>query len=120
MPLLNTTILLSRGATITWAHMAMIEDKWLEGFISLVTTVLLGIYFTALQAIEYVMSSFSMADRVYGRTFFIATGFHGLHVLIGTTFILVITVRHYRAHFTPDHHFGFEARAWYWHFVDVV
>jgi len=66
------------------------------------------------------MSSFSMADRVYGRTFFIATGFHGLHVLIGTTFILVITIRHYRAHFTPDHHFGFEARAWYWHFVDVV
>ena len=120
VPLLNTTILLSRGATITWAHMAIMEDKWLEGFISLVTTVLLGIYFTALQAIEYAMSSFSMADRVYGRTFFIATGFHGLHVLIGTTFILVITIRHYRAHFTPDHHFGFEARAWYWHFVDVV
>ena len=120
VPLLNTTILLSRGATITWAHIAMIEDRWFEAMRSLVMTVILGVYFTALQGIEYAMSSFAMSDSVYGRTFFIATGFHGLHVLIGTTFILVITLRHAKAHFTPEHHFGFEARAWYWHFVDVV
>ena len=120
VPLLNTTILLSRGATITWAHIAIIENKWLESSIRLLTTVILGIYFTALQAMEYIISRFSMADRVYGRTFFIATGFHGLHVVIGTTFIAVMMYRHIFYHFTPDHHFGFEASAWYWHFVDVV
>ena len=120
VPLLNTTILLSRGATITWAHMALIEDKWIEGLIRLWTTVVLGVYFTVLQAIEYVISSFSVADRVYGSTFFVATGFHGLHVIIGTTFIAVMLYRHTFFHFTSGHHFGFEARAWYWHFVDVV
>jgi len=93
--------------------MAMMEDRWFEAIRSLVVTIILGLYFTALQGIEYAISSFAMSDSVYGSTFFIATGFHGLHVLIGTTFILVIALRHAKAHFTPEHHFGFEARAWY-------
>jgi len=100
--------------------MALIENKWIEALLRLVVTVRLGVYFTVLQAMEYVMSSFSMADRVYGSTFFVATGFHGLHVIIGTTFIAVILYRHILFHFTAGHHFGFEASAWYWHFVDVV
>jgi len=120
VPLLNTTVLLSRGVSITWAHIALIENKWMEALLSLVMTVRLGVYFTVLQAIEYLISSFSMADSVYGSTFFVATGFHGLHVIIGTTFIAVILYRHLLFHFTQGHHFGFEARAWYWHFVDVV
>lgn len=120
VPLLNTIILLSSGATITWAHIALIENKWMEAHLSLVVTVILGVYFTILQGLEYVISSFSLADGVYGRTFFVATGFHGLHVIIGTTFIAVIIYRNFFFHFTKNHHFGFEARAWYWHFVDVV
>lgn len=120
VPLLNTIILLSSGATITWAHIALIENKWMEAHLSLVVTVILGVYFTILQGLEYVISSFSLADGVYGRTFFVATGFHGLHVIIGTTFITVIIYRNFFFHFTKNHHFGFEARAWYWHFVDVV
>ena len=120
VPLLNTMILLSRGATITWAHMAIVENKYIETLTSLVITVFLGVYFSFLQAIEYRLSSFTIADRVYGRTFFVATGFHGLHVIIGTTFIAVMIFRHINFHFSAIHHFGFEARAWYWHFVDVV
>ena len=118
--MLNTTILLSSGATITWAHIALMEDRWLEAHISLCVTVALGAYFTGLQAIEYLIASFSMRDGVYGRTFYVATGFHGLHVIIGTTFIAVILYRNMFLHFSAGHHFGFEARAWYWHFVDVV
>ena len=120
VPLLNTCVLLSSGATITWAHIAIIEDLWLESAISLTITVLLGGYFTVLQAIEYIMASFGISDRAYGSTFYVATGFHGLHVIIGTTFILVILYRHLSFHFSRTHHFGFEASAWYWHFVDVV
>jgi len=120
VPLLNTVILLSRGCSITWAHIAIIEDKWIEANISLMLTVALGVYFTFVQAAEYVMSSFTISDSVYGRTFFVATGFHGLHVLIGTAFIAVMLYRHNFFQFSKSHHFGFEARAWYWHFVDVV
>jgi cytochrome c oxidase subunit 3 len=86
----------------------------------LLFTVILGVYFTALQAIEYYEASFRIADSVYGATFFIATGFHGLHVLVGTTFLIVCLWRHLMGHFRLSHHFGFEAAAWYWHFVDVV
>ena len=85
----------------------------MEGCLRLIVTVRLGIYFTVLQAIEYVMCSFSMADSVYGRTFFVATGFHGLHVIIGATFLGTMLYRHMWFHFTAAHHFGFEARAWY-------
>merc|ERR1712126_468993 len=111
VPLLNTTILLARGVSITWAHIALIENKWIEALLRLLVTVRLGVYFTALQAMEYVIASFTMADRVYGRTFFVATGFHGLHVIIGTTFIATMLYRHLLFHFTSEHHFGFEASA---------
>ena len=96
------------------------EDRWLEAHVSLCVTVALGAYFTGLQAIEYLIASFTISDGVYGRTFYVATGFHGLHVIIGTTFIAVILYRNMFLHFSAGHHFGFEASAWYWHFVDVV
>jgi len=80
----------------------------------------LGVYFTILQALEYWEASFSIADRAYGSVFFVATGFHGTHVIIGTTFLIVCFLRHIKNHFSNNHHFGFEAAAWYWHFVDVV
>nr|AKS03973.1 Cytochrome c oxidase subunit 3 [Spadella cephaloptera] len=120
IPLLNTMVLLSSGATITWAHMSMMENNWMETNLSLKMTIMLGVYFTVMQLSEYVMAQFSIADSVYGSTFFIATGFHGLHVVIGTIFIIVMYVRHFNFHFSKDHHFGFEASAWYWHFVDVI
>lgn len=86
----------------------------------LLVTILLGGYFTFLQGFEYIEARFSIADRIYGRAFFVATGFHGLHVIIGTSFLLVCYFRLLGGHFSPFHHFGFEAAAWYWHFVDVV
>nr|QXU57643.1 cytochrome c oxidase subunit III [Cherax punctatus] len=120
VPLLNTTILLSSGATVTWAHHAIMNSNHLEAIQSLGITVILGIYFTSLQAYEYMEASFSIADSIYGTTFFVATGFHGLHVIIGTSFLSVCFYRLYKCHFSSNHHFGFEAAAWYWHFVDVV
>lgn len=120
IPLLNTAILLASGVTVTWAHHSLIEGNHSQSTQGLFFTVILGIYFTILQAYEYIEASFSIADSVYGSTFYIATGFHGLHVLIGTTFLLVCLIRHVKFHFSPTHHFGFEAAAWYWHFVDVV
>lgn len=120
IPLLNTIILLSSGATVTWAHHSIIESKHSEAIQSLALTVLLGFYFSLLQAFEYFEASFSIADSVYGSTFFVATGFHGLHVIIGSTFLAVCLYRLYMCHFSSGHHFGFEAAAWYWHFVDVV
>lgn len=89
------------------------ENHWLEAHLSLVTTVTLGTYFTALQGMEYVLAPFTLADGVYGSTFYLATGFHGLHVIIGSTFIGVILYRNLFFHFRRGHHFGFEARAWY-------
>lgn len=120
VPLLNTVVLLSSGATVTWAHHALLRKEHDEALIGLIATVVLGVEFTVLQASEYLETRFSLADRVYGTTFFVATGFHGLHVLIGTTFLLVCTLRHIISQFTRSHHLGFEAAAWYWHFVDVV
>nr|AAO83386.1 cytochrome oxidase subunit III [Caecilius quercus] len=120
IPLLNTIILLSSGASITWAHHALIKNNFQQTMMSLIMTICLGIYFTILQGYEYIEASFTIADSVYGSTFFMATGFHGLHVIIGTIFILVSTLRYSTTHFSPNHHFGFEAAAWYWHFVDVV
>nr|AKS04281.1 cytochrome c oxidase subunit 3 [Parasagitta elegans] len=120
IPLLNTAVLLSSGATITWAHMSLLNGSWLETQFSLYCTVLLGLYFSMLQLMEYRYAEFSMSDGVYGSTFYVATGFHGLHVVIGTLFISVAAYRNYCFHFTASHHFGFEASAWYWHFVDVV
>nr|YP_010878900.1 cytochrome c oxidase subunit III [Sambus kanssuensis]WHE42539.1 cytochrome c oxidase subunit III [Sambus kanssuensis] len=120
IPLLNTLILLSSGITVTWAHHSLMENNYTQAIKSLMMTVLLGIYFTLLQAYEYLESPFTIADSVYGSSFFMATGFHGLHVIIGTTFLLSCLVRQMSNHFSQIHHFGFEAAAWYWHFVDVV
>lgn len=120
VPLLNTGVLLFSGITVTWAHHRLIEGNWLGGIQGLFCTFRLGIYFTFLQAGEYFETFFSIADGVYGSTFFVATGFHGLHVLIGSIFLFVCFMRVVFYHFSVGHHFGFEAAAWYWHFVDVV
>jgi len=120
IPLLNTAVLLASGVTVTWAHHALIEGDRKEAIQALTATVGLGGYFTILQGIEYSEAPFTIADRVYGSTFFVATGFHGLHVIIGSIFLLVCLIRTTLHQFSPGHHFGFEAAAWYWHFVDVV
>nr|AWV83736.1 cytochrome oxidase subunit III [Tryella crassa] len=120
IPLLNTMILLCSGVTITWAHHSMMEGKHNECIYSIMLTLLLGLYFTMLQMYEYYESSFCISDSIYGSTFFVATGFHGIHVIIGSTFITVCLLRQMKFHFSKIHHFGFEAAAWYWHFVDVV
>jgi cytochrome c oxidase subunit 3 len=120
IPLLNTAVLLASGVTVTWAHHRLIAGKRPDAIQALTLTVLLGAYFTFLQAGEYLASPFTIADRVYGTTFFVATGFHGLHVLIGSSFLAICLIRTWSHHFSAGHHFGFEAAAWYWHFVDVV
>nr|QRC76512.1 cytochrome c oxidase subunit III [Lycostomus sp. YXY-2021] len=120
IPLLNTIILISSGISVTWAHHSLMENNLKQAIYSLMITVALGLYFTMLQGFEYMESSFTIADSVYGSTFFMATGFHGIHVIIGTSFLMIILYRTYLNHFSSSHHFGFEAAAWYWHFVDVV
>nr|YP_009922403.1 cytochrome c oxidase subunit III [Malaza fastuosus]QNA48414.1 cytochrome c oxidase subunit III [Malaza fastuosus] len=120
IPLLNTIILISSGLTVTWTHHALMENNFSQAKQSLLITVMLGIYFTILQGYEYKEASFSIADSIYGSTFFMATGFHGLHVIIGTIFLITCFFRLINNHFSNNHHFGFEAAAWYWHFVDVV
>ena len=120
IPLLNTLTLLSSGITITWAHHSIITRKKSQRLQGLTYTIILGIFFTLLQAFEYQDSPFTIADSIYGSTFFVATGFHGLHVLIGTTFLIVCLTRLTLNHFTNTHHIGFETRSWYWHFVDIV
>ena len=120
LPLINTIILLTSGTTVTWAHHALKENKRGGLIWGLILTVLLGICFTAVQAYEYGHAAFGFTDGIYSSTFFMATGFHGAHVLIGSIFLIVCLGRSLVGHFKPDHHFGFEAAAWYWHFVDVV
>lgn len=120
IPLLNTVILLSSGVTVTWAHHALIAGNHSQTITALALTIILGLYFTLIQAKEYLDARFSFADSVYGSTFFIATGFHGLHVIVGTLFLLVCLYRINSQKIRKTHHFGFEAAAWYWHFVDVV
>ena len=120
VPLLNTIILISSGIRVTWAHHALIEGNYTQTSQGLALTVILGIYFTMLQGLEYYEARFTFADSIYGSTFFIATGFHGLHVVVGTIFLIVTWFRHLKGEFRASHHFGFEAAAWYWHFVDVV
>ncbi|NHK26563.1 cytochrome c oxidase subunit 3 [Parvularcula flava] len=124
LPLINTLILLLSGTTVTWAHHAItIGDQ--KGFVQgLAITIALGVFFSFLQAVEYyeaiAYGLFSFSGGIYGGSFFMATGFHGLHVIIGTLFLAVCLGRALAGHFTKDRHFGFEAAAWYWHFVDVV
>ena len=120
VPLLNTAILLSSGATATWSHHALIAGDRKNAILALLFTVVLGILFTLLQAMEYYEATFTIADSVYGTTFYVATGFHGLHVIIGTAFLAVCFIRMINHHFTKHHHNGFEASLWYWHFVDYV
>nr|YP_009441908.1 cytochrome c oxidase subunit III [Trypodendron domesticum]AOY40116.1 cytochrome c oxidase subunit 3 [Trypodendron domesticum] len=120
IPLLNTLILLTSGLSITWAHHSLMENNFNQAFQGLFLTAFLGIYFTFLQGYEYYEASFTIADSVYGSTFFMTTGLHGLHVIIGSTFLSVCLMRLYLNHLSSTHHFGFEAAAWYWHFVDVV
>nr|QUJ10057.1 cytochrome c oxidase subunit III [Tubifex tubifex] len=120
IPLLNTAVLLASGVTVTWAHHSLMEGNRTSAIQALILTVMLGVYFTFLQLGEYMTAPFSIADSIYGTTFFVSTGFHGAHVLIGTAFLSVCLIRTILSHFSTGHHFGFEAAAWYWHFVDVV
>lgn len=119
-PLLNTLILLLSGTTVTWAHHALIHGDR-EGLKrGLWLTIVLGLMFSSVQAFEYYHAEFAFAGNIFGSTFYMATGFHGFHVIIGTIFLIVCLVRANRGHFSPRQHFGFEAAAWYWHFVDVI
>lgn len=115
IPLLNTALLLASGVSVTWAHHAMVAGVRSEALLSLFITVGLAIVFTLLQCFEYSTAPFSISDSVYGALFFMATGFHGFHVIIGTCFLIVCLGRLLSHHFTQEHHFGFEAAAWYWH-----
>ncbi len=120
LPFLNTLILLLSGCTITWAHHALLHNDRKGLIRGLLCTVGLGLSFTTCQAIEYSHAAFGFREGIYPSTFFMATGFHGFHVMVGTTFLIVCLLRAKRGQFTPTQHVGFEAAAWYWHFVDVV
>ncbi|OHC65515.1 MAG: MFS transporter [Rhodocyclales bacterium GWA2_65_20] len=124
LPAVNTLILLSSGATVTWAHWSLKMNRRTQLVIGLACTVALGILFIALQAYEYwdayTLKNLRLSSGVYGSTFFMLTGFHGAHVTIGAIMLSVILVRSALGHFTPTNHFAFEAVSWYWHFVDVV
>jgi cytochrome c oxidase subunit 3 len=120
LPYLNTLLLLLSGTTVTWAHHALLENKQKDVFKALLITVALGMIFTAVQGYEYLHAPFAMKDGVYGSNFYLATGFHGVHVIIGTIFLAVCAARARTGDFSPKAHVGFEAAAWYWHFVDVV
>lgn len=120
LPYLNTLLLLLSGTTVTWAHFDVIEGRMKDMVQKLGFTILLGVTFLGVQAYEYMHAPFAFKDGIYPSTFFMATGFHGFHVFIGTIFLITSWFRARRGHFTADDHFGFEASAWYWHFVDVV
>ena len=120
LPFMMTLVLLLSGTTVTWAHHAIVEGHSRECARALGITVLLGVSFTCLQVYEYGHATFGFTEGIYPTTFYMATGFHGLHVIIGTIFLAVMWWRTAQRHFTPKSHFGFEASAWYWHFVDVV
>jgi cytochrome c oxidase subunit 3 len=129
VPLLNTTVLLSSGISLTWAHHLLLEPDSIphrgkielrNPLFPLIITIGLGLFFTVLQAFEYLHAPFTIADGIYGTTFFVTTGFHGLHVIIGTIYLSVCAGRLYLLQFTATRHLGFEFAAWYWHFVDVI
>lgn len=124
IPAINTLLLLTSGATVTWAHWGLLKDNRAQLIIGLIATVALGIAFLTLQVYEYAHAykelGLTLQAGAYGATFFMLTGFHGFHVTIGTIMLIVILLRSVKGHFTPEHHFGFEGVAWYWHFVDVV
>lgn len=113
VPLLNTIILLTSGVSVTWAHHALISNLFFKTAVSLGVTVALGAYFLWMQYLEYFEAQFSISDGVYGSVFFIATGFHGFHVLVGATFLGYVLLLLLRGFLLFDHHFSFEAAAWY-------
>lgn len=124
IPALNTLILLTSGATLTWAHWGLLKNKRNQLILGLALTVALGITFITLQAMEYHHAytelGLTLGAGIYGATFFMLTGFHGFHVTLGTIMLIVVLLRSIKGHFKPDSHFAFEGVAWYWHFVDVV
>ncbi len=121
LPLINTLILLCSGAAATWAHHAIAHENNRKDLVNgLILSIALGAIFTVLQAYEYSHAAFGFGDGVYASNFYMATGFHGFHVIVGTIFLFVCLMRALKGHFTPENHVGFEAAAWYWHFVDVV
>lgn len=120
IPFLNTLILLLSGISVTWAHHSILLNNRKESIIAMFITLFLAKFFTLIQAFEYIKSNFTISDSIYGSTFYMTTGFHGFHVFIGTYLLLISTIRLIKYHFNSNHHFGFEAASWYWHFVDVV
>lgn len=120
IPLLNSIILLSSGATITWSHHSFLEGDINKSFVALAITISLGILFSFCQGIEYYESKFSFSDSIYGSTFFITTGFHGIHVLVGSIFLTISLIRIKNIENSKNHFICFDLRAWYWHFVDIV
>jgi cytochrome c oxidase subunit 3 len=124
IPAINTLILLTSGVTVTWAHWGLLKEDRRQLLLGLAATVVLGFIFVILQAYEYAHAyqdlNLTLHSGIYGSTFYMLTGFHGLHVTIGAIILLVILLRALRVHFSPKNHFAFEAAAWYWHFVDVV
>lgn len=120
IPLLNTALLLTSGASLTWAHAAILGGYRMEAIAGLLLTIVLAAFFTSFQAYEYLNAPFGISDGIYGTTFYLLTGLHGFHVIVGTIFLAVSLVRLVKHHFTMQNHVGFECAAWYWHFVDVV
>lgn len=120
LPYLNTLILLLSGTTLTWAHHELLQGQFSKVTKALSITVVLGLIFSLVQGVEYAHAAFGLKDGIYPSNFYMATGFHGAHVLIGTIFLFICLLRNMKREFQPDHHVGFEAAAWYWHFVDVV
>jgi len=120
LPLLNTILLLSSGATVTYSHHALINKNRKGAISGLVLTVVFALVFTVCQGIEYINAPFTIADGAYGSTFFMSTGFHGIHVIVGSIMLIVSLARLVQYHFTSTHHVGYESSILYWHFVDVV
>lgn len=120
VPFLNTLILLLSGCTVTWTHHAIVSNYRTQAIFSLFITIILAVIFTLFQAYEYNVADFRLSDGIYGSTFYMATGFHGFHVLVGTISLIICLIRLIYYQLTSQHHFGFESSAWYWHFVDVV
>nr|QNV12083.1 cytochrome c oxidase subunit III [Vespa crabro] len=120
IPLLNSILLITSGITITWSHNSLINKNTNTAFLTLAYTICLSFLFSMCQFFEYKSAPFTIADSVFGSIFFLTTGFHGIHVIIGTIFLIVCLFRMMKNHFSKNHHFGFEAAIWYWHFVDIV
>jgi len=120
LPFMMTMILLLSGCTVTWAHHCILEGKNKEATLGLMLSWILGLCFLSFQMFEYAHATFPFKDNIFSSTFYMATGFHGFHVFVGSVFLIVCWLRARKGHFTPQRHFGFEAAAWYWHFVDVV